>query len=364
MIDYSKFEVEDFITDESFGEWVKGKSDKHTAFWEFWLEAHPEKKEIVKQARQLLEALKNQPTAINDDEISIEVAKVVSQVEEEQSRLFFPWWGKVAAVVVVALGIGVWFWATFVPNTTATVATLPLNSSTPTKNAKVEVINNTDSDYTTSLPDGSSVVLKKGSKVSFIEKFVGDKREVFLTGEGFFNVVRNPTQPFYVYANGLVTRVLGTSFTVRAYAKDKEVTVAVKTGKVMVYSLSELKKSEQNANYQVQSLYLTPNQKATFEREVEKFNKALVAQPTIITKPVETPNFTFENTPIAEVFQRLKTAYGVDIVYDAEVMKNCSVTAPLGDESLFTKLTIICKTIGARYEIVETEIVVSGRGCP
>ncbi len=263
MIDYSKFEVEDFITDESFGEWVKGKSDKHTAFWEFWLEAHPEKvkgksakhtafwefwleahpekKEIVKQARQLLEALKNQPTAINDDEISIEVAKVVSQVEEEQPRLFFPWWGKVAAAAVVALGIGVWFWSTFVPNTPATVATLPLNTTT-TKNAKVEVINNTNSDYTASLPDGSTVVLKKGSKVSFIEKFVGDKREVFLTGEGFFNVVRNPAQPFYVYANGLVTRVLGTSFTVRAYAKDKEVIVAVKTGKVMVYSLSELKK--------------------------------------------------------------------------------------------------------------------------
>lgn len=361
MIDYSKFKVEDFITDESFGAWVKGKSDKHTAFWEFWLEAHPEKKEIVKQARQLLEALKNQPTAINDDEISIEVAKVVSQVQE-QPRLFFPWWGKVAAAVVV-LGIGVWFWATFVPKIPVTVATSTLNS-TATKNAKVEVINNTNADYTASLPDGSTVVLKKGSKVSFIEKFVGDKREVFLTGEGFFNVVRNPSQPFYVYANGLVTRVLGTSFTVRAYAKDKEVVVAVKTGKVMVYSLSELKKSEQNANYQVQSLYLTPNQQATFEREMEKFNKALVEKPTILTKPVETPDFTFENTPIAEVFKRLKTAYGVDIVYDAEVMKNCSVTAPLGDESLFTKLTIICKTIGARYEIVETEVVVSGRGCP
>jgi len=35
MIDYSKFEVEDFITDESFGEWVKGESDKHTAFGSF-----------------------------------------------------------------------------------------------------------------------------------------------------------------------------------------------------------------------------------------------------------------------------------------------------------------------------------------
>ena len=248
--------------------------------------------------------------------------------------------------------------------TVPSMSTVPVMSNSTAKNEKVEVINNTNSEYTASLPDGSTVMLKKGSKVSFSERFVGDKREVYLTGEGFFNVVRNPTQPFYVYANGLVTRVLGTSFNVRAYAKDKEVVVAVKTGKVMVFPISELKKSEKNSSYQVHSLYLTPNQQATFEREAEKFNKALVEKPTIITKPIETPNFTFENTPIAEVFQRLKTAYGVDIIYDAEVMKNCSVTAPLGDESLFTKLTIICKTIGARYEIVETEIVVSSRGCP
>ena len=128
--------------------------------------------------------------------------------------------------------------------------------------------------------------------------------------------------------------------------------------------MSELKKSEAIANYQVQSLYLSPNQQVTFERQNEKFNKALVEQPAILTQPVETPNFNFENTPIAEVFAQLKKAYGVDIIYDADTMKHCSVTAPLGNESLYVKLDIICKTIGARYEIVETKIVVSSRGCP
>lgn len=367
MIDYSKYEVEDFIADVSFGLWVKGTSPKHTAFWEFWLEAHPEKADTIQQAKRLLEALKNQPTFINDDEISIEVEEVVNKIESESNvyqRQLSPFWVRAAAIIVVVLGVGVWYWTTYIVKVVPSMSTVPVMSNSTAKNEKVEVINNTNSEYTASLPDGSTVMLKKGSKVSFSERFVGDKREVYLTGEGFFNVVRNPTQPFYVYANGLVTRVLGTSFNVRAYAKDKEVVVAVKTGKVMVFPISELKKSEKNSSYQVHSLYLTPNQQATFEREAEKFNKALVEKPTIITKPIETPNFTFENTPIAEVFQRLKTAYGVDIIYDAEVMKNCSVTAPLGDESLFTKLTIICKTIGARYEIVETEIVVSSRGCP
>lgn len=367
MIDYNNFKAEDFATDASFRLWVSGTSPEHTAFWEFWLEAHPEKAEIIAQAKWMVLALHHQATAINDDEIALEVEKIVKIAENSQPlkiRWILPVWARVAAAVLLAGGLG-WIW--WAQHQTHSLQTLPTEISTlspETENKEVEVSNNTESDYTTTLPDGTTVQLKKGSKISFAEKFSGDKREVNLTGEAFFHVVRNPNQPFFVYANDLVMRVLGTSFTVKAYSKDQKVVVAVKTGKVMVFPLSELKKLKTIANYQVQSLYLTPNQQATFERQAEKLNKALVEKPAVITQPLETPDFTFENTPIQEVFARLKKAYGLDIVYDAEVMKNCSVTAPLGNESLFTKLNIICKTIGARYEIVETQIVVSGRSCP
>lgn len=366
MIDYSKFKVEDFITDDSFLLWVKGTSPEHTAFWEFWMEAHPEKSETVAQARRILLGLKNQPTSINDDEISLEVEKIIGLVENRplnNTNPFWFTWTRIAAAIVLVGSLSWWVWpgnrnSEFKPQLTE-VNFVPGAA----KSAQIEVANNTASDYTATLPDGSTVQLKKGSKVSFAEKFSGAKREVYLSGEGFFEVVKKPDQPFYVYANNLVTRVLGTSFTVKAYSKDQKVVVAVKTGKVMVFPMSELRKSEKIANYQVQSLYLSPNQQATFERQNERFNKALVEQPAILTETEETPDFNFESSPISEVFAKLKTAYGVDIVYDADVMKHCSVTAPLGNESLFVKLNIICKTIGARYEIVETKVVVSSRGC-
>ncbi len=364
MIDYSKFKVEDFVTDASFQQWVEGTSPQHTAFWEFWEEAHPEKSETLAQARALLLGLKNQPTAISDDEISLEVEQMVGLVKKKPfwERSILYQWQRIAAVLVVMGAIG-GFWMKYRPSEISTTKTQIKTPKSLPKNQEVEVSNNTPADYTTTLPDGSTVKLKKGSKISFPERFLGDKREVSLTGEGFFEVIKKDNQPFYVYTNTLVTRVLGTSFNIKAYSKDEQVVVAVKTGKVMVFPLSELKKSQNNAKYQLQSLYLTPNQKATFERQNERFNKALVEQPVIITQPTETPSFDFENTPIREVFASLKKAYNVEIIYDSDIMKNCSVTAPLGNEPLFVKLDIICKTIGARYEIVETKVFINSRGC-
>ena len=113
MIDYSKFKVEDFITDESFSLWVKGTSPEHTAFWEFWVEAHPEKSETVAQARWILLGLKNQPTSINDDEISLEVEKIMGLVEERPltgTNPFWLTWTRIAAAIVLVGSLGWWLW--------------------------------------------------------------------------------------------------------------------------------------------------------------------------------------------------------------------------------------------------------------
>ena len=80
------------------------------------------------------------------------------------------------------------------------------------------------------LPDGSKVTLSKDSRLSYGKKFDGNKREVFLSGEAFFEVAKNPARPFLVYSNGLITKVLGTSFKITAFEQDTRVVVAVKTG--------------------------------------------------------------------------------------------------------------------------------------
>ncbi|TZF82517.1 hypothetical protein FW774_13480 [Pedobacter sp. BS3] len=65
-------------------------------------------------------------------------------------------------------------------------------------------------------------------------RFNGNTREVYLTGEAFFQVTHNPQKPFIAHTDGLNTCVLGTSFNINAYPQLAQVRVSVATGKASV----------------------------------------------------------------------------------------------------------------------------------
>lgn len=84
------------------------------------------------------------------------------------------------------------------------------------------------------LPDGSSIALNANSKVEILADYGKNGRKVKLVGEAFFDVKPNPDQPFYVYSDNLRITVLGTSFNIKAYHGQEEISIAVRTGKVRV----------------------------------------------------------------------------------------------------------------------------------
>ncbi len=87
------------------------------------------------------------------------------------------------------------------------------------------------------LPDGSTVVLSAGSTLEYPPSFDGmAKREVYLKGQAYFDVSRDPNRPFIVYAEKLKTTVLGTSFDVSAWPADSNITVTVTSGEVKIES--------------------------------------------------------------------------------------------------------------------------------
>jgi transmembrane sensor len=214
------------------------------------------------------------------------------------------------------------------------------------------------------LSDGSAIVLDAQSSIRYPVRFTDDRREVYLSGGGFFEITKDPQRPFLVYANELVTRVLGTSFTIRAYDREPEVVVEVRTGKVSVFTQQEMKAGgREKKNTRLEGVVLTPNQKVVYSREDSKLVKSLVENPSLLPSSGQAETFEFNDTPMREVFAMLEEAYGVEIVFDEEVMANCYLNALLTHESLEEKLALVCKAVNAHYEVMDTHIIIYGQGC-
>ena len=91
---------------------------------------------------------------------------------------------------------------------------------------------------TVDLPDGSTVELNSGSRISFHRYFWGNERSVKLNGEAYFSVER-AEKPFRVESNGAVSEVVSTQFNIRSWGDELhgETSLTVSEGEVEFYSV-------------------------------------------------------------------------------------------------------------------------------
>lgn len=224
-------------------------------------------------------------------------------------------------------------------------------------------INRTAGIMTVRLEDGSRVRLSPNAELRYPARFATEKREVKLTGEAFFEIAEDHKHPFYVEAGQIVTKVLGTSFSIRAKPGDAEVEVTVSTGKVSVFEKEkgEASKSNKNGN----GVILPPNHRVTFSTRNKQFVTQLVEEPT---SPLEViakigGNFQYEDIPLAKILSDLEEAYSIEIELDQRAMGECPLTANLSRKTLYPQLEIICAAIQGTYEVKGTTILISGKGC-
>jgi transmembrane sensor len=84
------------------------------------------------------------------------------------------------------------------------------------------------------LTDGSSVTLNSDSRLKYPANFAGPSREVYLTGEAYFTIQKDPEHPFIIHTNKMTIRVLGTSFNVRCYPDDDAMEATLIQGSIEV----------------------------------------------------------------------------------------------------------------------------------
>lgn len=349
--------VQDFLDHDSFILWVtqKGKN----SFWDDFILEYPEKAEIFNEAAQLAKSLYaiefDLTPNLNENKIW---KNIRLSIHETNSVSVWPTHLlKLAALFLVIFSTGFFIWKSQAPKS---INYTDLVNSFEAKNKLIEVENNEISPLIITLEDGSKIHLSKNSKISYPTHFGKENRTVFLSGEAFFDITKNPKKPFLVYSNEIITKVLGTSFTIKAFEKDANVTVSVKTGRVNVYHQKRINVSDPETN----GIILVPNQKGIFNRETESLSKALVDIPQPLANlEIKNYNQNFDEVPVAQIINSLANLYGIKIIYNEEQLSKCVITTRFKNEPLYDKIDLICQLIGGSYKEVDAQIIIDSKGC-
>ncbi len=217
-----------------------------------------------------------------------------------------PFWNRAAAAAVIILAAGIAFFWTPSPSPSV-VSYVPSLQTPASANNLIE------------LPDGSTVILSAGSKLDYAASFEQmEKREVYLTGEAYFDVVRRPEQPFLVHTGKLVTTVLGTSFNIKALPDDKSITVTVTQGKVRV--------GDQGKAYEE----LLPNQQVVYDIEEEKIRKESVDADNRVAWKLN--DLYCDDVTLPHAGLLIKERYGFDIEITDDALKSKRFTTTFGKE--------------------------------
>lgn len=169
------------------------------------------------------------------------------------------------------------------------------------------------------LSDGTLVHLNAGSKLTFPATFSGKTREVYLKGEGFFEVHKNAKLPFIVKTDNIDIKVLGTTFNVSAY-EDEQVTSAVLVeGKVNVTQKNKMFANKQFTINPGQGCFYSVTEQKSEVKEVD-VNEYVLWKDGL---------YNFKNQPLSEVINRVHKYYNLSISVVGDTLSNTIVSGKL-----------------------------------
>ena len=210
-----------------------------------------------------------------------------------------------------------------------------------------KIITTTGGFYTLVLSDGTRVWLNSESELEYPVLFGKGKRVVKLTGEAFFEVTKDASRPFIVETNDIRTRVLGTSFNIKAYQNEPAIATTLFTGKVEVALLTDT----------LRRVVLVPGKQADLNLQTNHLSVGEVNLEHVIAW--KEGMFMFNKENIEVVTRQIERWYGVKFIYEAGCHKYYTFNGYLSkDESLKTILDALTFTGGPKFKIDENVIYV------
>ncbi len=192
------------------------------------------------------------------------------------------------------------------------------------------------------LADGTQVWLNGGSVLKYPTAFTGSVRQVELQGQGYFEVAKDRAKPFIVQVDPAYSlEVLGTTFTVTAYADDDRIETTLVEGSVRLHTRSLAGAERVDL--------LKPNEKAAFEKQTGSMEIAAVNP--LYETAWKNGEIIFRNHPMAHVLKVLERHYHVRFEVFGEEPLQSIITARFKDETLAQVMEYLRLASCIRYEI-------------
>ena len=346
-------------------------SKEEEAVLRAWYESSAENRQLYKEYYFLIKSMRisrNRFFFKSDIESAYtHFVKKTGLKKPRKSKLHFitlhPWM-KYAAVFVIAFGLGVGSYYVFSPS--------PSSSHLA---QTIEIPYGSKSKVT--LPDGTSVWLNSGSRLSYQESFGQSDRNVSLDGEAYFEVTKNKLLPFSVLSGKVKIKVLGTKFNFKSYAEDESARVTLVEGSLNVGSIEG----------QAKNILLIPNQQAVINKKenrvtvksVDAQSYAMWTQPkqeildaissNVTGQPtaaIRVPSVTLRNTlffneePLSQIVRDLERAFNVKIeIKDKQLCTERFYGDFRNDETITKILDIMSANNNLHYTINGDEIIIS-----
>lgn len=335
--------VEKLLTDEEFIKWVKNPTVENDLFWSEWIKGNPDKLDDFKNARDLIQKF-NFKTAPPDDERFKRVLKniLLEKPSDNQKRhtrnknfisIGFETWIKVAAVFLFFLTFAFFIKINFIKSEVE--APIHYISKQNPFGQKSTII----------LPDSTVITLNSDSRIIYPERFTSEYRDVELKGEAFFEVSEQKQHPFRVKSGDIYTIALGTSFNVKAFENESNISVSLNNGKVKISGVQDQFKETFILNPGEKIVYnskLQEAEKLEFDRELELSWKDGI--------------LIFKQTNLKDFIHTIERWYGVNVELNGNFDDECRISGRFENETLKVVLESLQFSKELDYELNDKEV--------
>lgn len=205
------------------------------------------------------------------------------------------------------------------------------------------------------LPDSSIVWLNSASKIEYPLSFGMNSRKAIFSGEGFFEVKKNPDMPMEVRTNkGMTVTVLGTKFYLRSYMDEPREEATLVSGAI---NISKFVKQNNGLHKLYETIQLKPSESVVFNDNVSE--DKIVPADTLKDLAWKRGELIFDNTPLSDVFRSLERWHGTDIIVRDSSVLHHSFTASFSSESMVQIMELIKFTTSADYRIIANRVYVT-----